>query len=72
VSWPSNPGAFHARVVVLNHLVGRDRTSGVGTLTVVLGKVVRSGFINTYLTFREESAKDNFRIADHLDFDAEM
>jgi len=34
--------------------------------------VVIRGFINTYLTFREESTKDNFRIADHPDFDAEM
>jgi hypothetical protein len=28
---------------------------------------VISGFIDTYLTFREESTKDNFRIADKWD-----
>jgi len=36
------------------------------------GLVGISGFLDTYLTFREESTKDNFRIADHPDFDAEM
>jgi len=34
--------------------------------------VVRRGFLDTDLTFREESTKDNFRIVDHPDFDAEM
>jgi hypothetical protein len=29
--------------------------------------MVRRGFIDTYLTFREESTKDNFRIADKWD-----
>jgi hypothetical protein len=41
--------------------------TGIVTTYLVLRLLVGRGFIDTYLTFREESTKDNFRIADKWD-----
>jgi hypothetical protein len=39
--------------------------TGIITPYLTLRYVVRSGFRNTYPTFRQKSTKDNFRIADY-------
>jgi hypothetical protein len=40
--------------------------TGIITTYLVLRYVVRSGFHDTYLTFREESTKDSFRVGDNM------